>query len=152
METSTQPITILMADDDPDDCLIIRDALDASKVPHKFHHVKDGQELLDYLRRQGDYREPQSSPCPSLILLDLNMPRKKGLEVLMEIKQDLRLRTIPLVVLTTSSAETDIERAYELGANSFITKTIKFDALVETMKTLSKYWFQMVKLPRICYC
>jgi CheY-like chemotaxis protein len=152
MRASTQPITILMADDDPDDCMIIREALKASRVKHKFQSVKDGQELLDYLRRQGDYSEPDSSPCPSLILLDLNMPRKKGLEALMEIKQDLRLRSIPLVVLTTSSAETDIKRAYELGANSFITKTIKFDALVESMKTLTKYWFQMVKLPQICNC
>ncbi len=152
MNTATQPVTILMADDDPDDCLIIKEALDESRLNHRFHRVKDGQELLDYLRRQGDFKEPESSPCPTLILLDLNMPRKKGLEALMEIKQDLRLRSIPLIVLSTSNDEMDIARAYELGANSFITKTIKFDALVDTMKALSKYWFEMVKLPRICGC
>ena len=152
MKTSNPPITILLADDDPEDCMIIKEALEESQLKHAFHYVTDGQELLDYLHRQGDYREPKSSPCPALVLLDLNMPRKKGLEALMEIKQDLRLRSIPIIVLSTSDAESDITRAYDLGANSFITKNINFDALVDTMKTLSKYWFEMVKLPQISTC
>jgi CheY-like chemotaxis protein len=109
--------------------------------------VADGEELMDYLHRRGRYADPASSPEPSLILLDLNMPRKDGREALMEIKSDARLKSIPVVILTTSKAEEDVRRLYELGANSFITKPATFQGLAEMLRTLSQYWFETVKLP-----
>ena len=109
--------------------------------------MEDGEELLDYLRRRGKYADPKESPRPGLVLLDLNMPRKDGREALREIKSDPKLRDIPVVVLTTSKAEEDIARSYNLGVNSYITKPVKFSALVEVMKALGKYWFEIVELP-----
>ena len=111
------------------------------------HFVENGEELLDYLSRRGKYSQPGSAPRPGLILLDLNMPRKDGREVLRELKADSDLRRIPVVVLTTSQADTDIERMYELGANSFISKPVQFEALVNVMRSLGQYWFEVVELP-----
>jgi CheY-like chemotaxis protein len=139
--------TILVAEDDPDDVMLMTDALVESRLARDLHFVHDGDELLDYLRRQGKYADPALSPRPRLILLDLNMPRKDGREVLKAIKADPELRQIPVVVLTTSQAEEDICRTYDLGANSFITKPVTFTALVEAMNVLGKYWFGIVELP-----
>lgn len=140
-------ITILMADDDPDDRLLTEEALAESRLNHKLRFVEDGEELLDYLLHRGKHSNIRQSPRPGLILLDLNMPRKDGREVLQEIKADPELRRIPVVILTTSETEDDIFRSYDLGANSFITKPVTFELLVDTMKTLGKYWFEIVTLP-----
>lgn len=148
MKKAGRPTTIILADDDPDDTLLVKEALEESQWNHRLHFVKDGQELMDYLCRRGRYSDPSTSPRPALILLDLNMPRKKGWEVLEEIKLHPDLRRIPIIVLTTSATEADIERSYELGASSFITKPVSFECLVESMKTISKYWFKVVKLPQ----
>jgi two-component system, response regulator len=140
-------LTLLMADDDEEDRLMARDALTESRVANDLRFVEDGEELLDYLRRRGKYAEPAHAPRPGLILLDLNMPRKDGREALREIKADPELRAIPVIVLTTSKAEEDIVRSYDFGASSFIAKPVTFDGLVEVMKTLGRYWFQIVDLP-----
>ena len=142
-----KPITILLADDDEDDRMLGREALEESKLANDLHMVEDGEELLDYLYRRGRYSDPATSPRPGLILLDLNMPRKDGREALKEIKADPELRQIPVVVLTTSKAEEDIFLTYDLGVNSFITKPVSFEGLVNVMKSLAHYWFTIVKLP-----
>jgi CheY-like chemotaxis protein len=142
------PITILLADDDPDDCMLTRLALKESRLVNELHEVGDGEELLDYLRHLGRFTDPALAPRPGLILLDLNMPRKDGREALAEIKRDPALRSIPVVVLTTSQAERDIFATYDLGGNSFISKPVSFGGLVEVMKILDRYWFQIVELPR----
>lgn len=141
------PITILLADDDPDDCLFAQEALAENRLANDLHIVGDGEELMDYLYHRGDYADPEKSPRPGLILLDLNMPKKDGWEVLQEIKGNPNLRQIPVVILTTSKAETDIFQSYDLGANSYITKPVTFEGLVEVMKTLGQYWFEIVDLP-----
>lgn len=140
---------ILMADDDDDDRLLTRDAFAQSGLDGDVHFVQDGEELLDYLCRRGKYKSPTSSPRPGLILLDLNMPLKDGREALREIRADPELRRIPVVVLTTSKADTDIGAIYELGANSFISKPFQFEALVNVMKMLGQYWFKTVELPAV---
>ena len=140
-------IMILMAEDDADDRLLVKDALAESRVLNELRFVGDGEELLQYLRREGRYSDPASSPRPGLILLDLNMPRKDGREALQEIKADPALRRIPVVVMTTSKAEEDIFRSYDTGASSYITKPVTFDRLVELMKTLGYYWIEFVELP-----
>ena len=144
---TTKSIVILMADDDADDRLLAKDALNECKITNALHFVENGEELLDYLRQTGKYASLANTPRPGLILLDLNMPRKDGREALQEIKADPKLRSIPVVVLTTSKAETDISRIYELGANSFITKPVSFDALIKVMGDLVHYWFELVELP-----
>lgn len=141
------PVEILMADDDPDDRLMAAKAMKEYRVKNGLRFVEDGEELLDYLYHRGKYADPASSPTPGLILLDLNMPKKDGREALAEIKAHPELRKIPVVVLTTSKAEEDILRAYDLGVNSYITKPVSFQGLAEVMKTLSIYWFEIVKLP-----
>jgi CheY-like chemotaxis protein len=138
---------ILMADDDDDDRLLAQDALSESELDGNLHFVENGEDLLDYLWRRGKYEPPADAPRPGLILLDLNMPRKDGREALREIKNDPELRRIPVVVLTTSKADTDIGAIYELGANSFISKPFQFEALVNVMKVLGQYWFKTVELP-----
>jgi CheY-like chemotaxis protein len=140
-------VTILMADDDEDDYMLVREALAESRLAIDLRIVRDGEELMDYLYRQDRYADPNISPHPGLILLDLNMPKKDGREALREIKNDPELRSIPVVVLTTSKAEEDIYRTYNLGANSFIIKPVTFAALVEVMKAIGKYWFEIVELP-----
>lgn len=141
------PVTILMADDDPDDRELTQEALEDSRLGNELHFVVDGEELMDYLHRRGDYEHLRDEPLPGVILLDLNMPRMDGREALREIKADPRLRQIPVIVLTTSKAEEDIVRSYELGANSYISKPVTFRNLVETMNTLGRYWLQIVELP-----
>ncbi|HEX8362241.1 MAG TPA: response regulator [Longimicrobium sp.] len=147
MTRKTNSVVILMADDDEDDRLLARDALEESRLANSLRFVTDGVELMDYLRREGRYADPASSPRPGVILLDLNMPRKDGREALQEIKADPELRRIPVVVMTTSQAEEDIVRSYDLGASSFITKPITFEGLVRVMRGLGTYWIEIVQLP-----
>jgi CheY-like chemotaxis protein len=139
--------TLLLADDDPDDRLLIKEALEESRLVADLRSVEDGEELMDYLHRRGRYAEPNDSPHPDLILLDLKMPRKSGHQALEEIKASPELRCIPIVVLTTSKAEEDIARAYASGANSFIVKPTSFRTLIEVMTTLRGYWFELITLP-----
>jgi CheY-like chemotaxis protein len=141
-------ITILMADDDPDDCLLVSSAFEASRLVNDLRFVADGEELMDYLHRRGKYADAQAAPRPGLILLDLNMPRKDGREALKDIKNDAGLREIPVVILTTSKDEEDVLRSYDLGANSYIMKPVTFEGLCNVMKSLGKYWFEIVELPR----
>ncbi|MCH8062366.1 MAG: response regulator [Chloroflexi bacterium] len=136
-----------MADDDADDRMFAKDALEEARLANDLHFVEDGEELMDYLRHHGKYAGLNGSPKPGLILLDLNMPRKDGREALKEIKEDDELKRIPVVVLTTSQAQEDIYRTYDLGVSSFITKPVSFEGLVDIMKTLGKYWFEIVTLP-----
>ena len=128
---NSRPIIILMADDDADDRMLAKDALEESRVLNDLRFVEDGEQLIDYLFRRGPYADPESSPRPGLILLDLNMPRKDGREALREIKEHPELRRIPIIIMTTSQAEEDIYRSYDLGANSFITKPVTFERLVD---------------------
>ena len=136
-----------MAEDDSDDRLLVKDAMAECRWEGDLRFVENGEELLDYLMRRGKYSQPAIAPRPGLILLDLNMPRKDGREALREIKADAELRRIPVVVFTTSKADTDIGGMYDLGANSFISKPIQFDALVNVMRILGQYWFNTVELP-----
>ncbi|MBI3247665.1 MAG: response regulator [Deltaproteobacteria bacterium] len=140
-------ITILIADDDAEDRTMMEEAFAESHLANPLRFVEDGEELMDYLYRRGLYSEPASAPRPGLILLDLNMPKKDGRKALQEIKGDRTLRQIPVIILTTSKAEQDIYRSYDLGVNSFITKPVTFTALMETVKTFGKYWFDIVELP-----
>ena len=143
-------IIILMADDDEDDRMMARDALEEARLLNELHFVEDGEELMDYLKRKGDFEKYKNRPLPGLILLDLNMPRKDGREALREIKEDPDLKRIPVVVLTTSKAEEDIFKTYNLGVSSFITKPVTFEGLVDVMTVLAKYWLQIVELPTEC--
>ncbi|MCU0770874.1 MAG: response regulator [Verrucomicrobia bacterium] len=147
MNPSRTNRVILMADDDVDDRLLVREALAEAAVPHHLLFAEDGQMLLDYLKGTGSYANQPDAPRPELILLDLNMPLKDGREVLREIRSDAVLRRIPVVVFTTSRADTDIHQMYELGANSFVTKPAAFADLVRLMKRLTEYWFDTVHLP-----
>ena len=135
MNSTTKPITILLADDDADDRLLTRDAFEESRLRNQLEMVEDGEELMDYLLHRGKYAGDEARPRPSLILLDLNMPRKDGREALKEIKSCSDLRNIPVVVLTTSKAEEDIIRTYDLGVSSFIIKPVTFDGMVDVLKT-----------------
>ena len=147
MTTHKDAIVILMADDDDDDYMLTQKALKESKLLNQLIRVKDGEELLDYLKGEGPY-ENEEVVRPGVILLDLNMPRKDGREALREIKSDERFRDIPVVVFTTSKAEEDIYRSYQLGVNSFITKPVTFENLISVMQALGKYWFEIVELPQ----
>lgn len=140
-------VTILVADDDADDRLMIRDALQENRLANDLRFVEDGEELMEYLQGTGRYSDPEKCPRPGLILLDLNMPKKDGREALREIKENPRLKGIPVVVLTTSKAEEDIYRTYNLGVNSFITKPVTFESLVTITRELGRYWFEIVELP-----
>ena len=144
---NARSIRLLMADDDEDDRLLTQDALNESRVLNKLHAVEDGVELLKYLRHEEPYTDKHKNPRPDLILLDLNMPRMDGREALQHIKADANLRSIPVVILTTSKQEEDMIKGYALGAASFITKPVNFDGLVELMKVLGKYWIEFVELP-----
>jgi CheY-like chemotaxis protein len=147
MAQDHKPITLLMAEDDEDDRLLTRVALAKSRLANELRFVEDGEELMDYLLRRGKYVDPSSSPRPGLILLDLNMPRKDGREALQEIKSTPALRRIPIVVMTTSQADQDVARSYDLGANSYVTKPVTMDSLVEVLQALGRYWFEIVELP-----
>jgi CheY-like chemotaxis protein len=148
MKTEQKIITILLADDDADDRKLTHEAFVENRLANQLHFVEDGEELMDYLHRRGKFSDMSNAPLPGLILLDLNMPRKDGREALREIKAHPDLRRIPIVVLTTSKAEEDIIRSYDLGVNSYITKPVTFKSLVELVKVLGCYWFEVVELPR----
>lgn len=147
MINRSKPITILMADDDPDDRQLTREAFEENHLANDLRFVEDGEELLDYLHRRGKYAAEGAAPTPGLILLDLNMPRKDGREALQEIKSDPRLRAIRVIVMTTSKAEEDVVKSYDLSAASYITKPVTFERLVEVVRTLGKYWLEIVELP-----
>jgi CheY-like chemotaxis protein len=136
-----------MADDDEDDCLLAQEALAHLDLDLQLDIVSDGEALLNYLRRQSPYESLKGLPLPSLILLDLNMPRKSGLEALREIKSDPQLRRIPIVILTTSEVEDDVYESYDQGANSYITKSVTLTSLVEVVEEIGKYWLEIVELP-----
>lgn len=144
---NSQIIHILVADDDPDDCLLMREAFYESRISNEVHFVHNGEELLNYLKRHPPYNDSRLYPMPGLILLDLNMPLMDGREALAEIRADEMLRGIPVVILTTSSAEEDIVRSYDVGVNSFITKPVSFDDLLGVVKELGRYWLELVELP-----
>ncbi|HEY2005396.1 MAG TPA: response regulator [Solirubrobacteraceae bacterium] len=147
-EPRSRPLTILLADDDEEDRELARDALQNSRLANEMKFVFDGQDLLDYLRKEGRWAGPEvEAPRPGIILLDLNMPRKDGREALAEIKADESLRRIPVVVLTTSKDESDVLSTYDLGVSSFITKPVTFGGLVDVMRTWTQYWFEVVELP-----
>ena len=142
-----KPVTILMADDDPDDRQLTKEAFQESHLANDLRFVGDGEELMDYLYRRGKYADPASSPRPSILLLDLNMPRKDGREALQELKSDPRFRAIRVIVLTTSKAEEDVVRSYSLSAASYITKPVTFEGLLDVVKALGRYWLEIVELP-----
>jgi two-component system, response regulator len=146
-DRSSRPITILMADDDEEDCELTRDALGERHLAGHMRFVSDGQELMDYLRREGRYADELEAPRPAIILLDLNMPRMDGREALAEIKAEATLRQIPVIVLTTSNDEADVERTYDLGASSYITKPVAFNTLMDAMNSWKHYWFEVSALP-----
>jgi len=148
MRIGRKPIVILLADDDEEDRMLACDALAESRLSNDITCVTDGEDLMDYLHRRGKYAPPAEAPRPGLILLDLNMPKKDGREALREIKSDPELRQISVVVLTTSKAEEDIYSSYDSGASSFISKPVTFEGLVDVMKGLGRYWFEIVDLPR----
>jgi CheY-like chemotaxis protein len=137
-------VVILMADDDADDRLMAKEALEASGLLNEMRFVEDGVELFAYLNREGNY---QGVPRPGLILLDMNMPRKNGRETLKELKAHPNFKRIPVVILTTSQADEDIKLGYDLGASSYITKPVTFEGLVAVMQTLGKYWIEIVRSP-----
>lgn len=147
MSEKSKTTVILMAEDDADDRLLVKDALSECASEADLRFVENGEELLDYLAHRGKYGANDHAPRPRLIILDLNMPRKDGREALREIKSNEALRSIPVVVLTTSGADTDIDAIYQLGANSFICKPVQFDQLVNLMRLLGQYWFNTVQLP-----
>ena len=144
----SRSLTILLTDDDEEDRELARDALTDARLANEMKFAVDGQDMLDYLRRDGRWADPGlDAPRPGLILLDLNMPRMDGREALAALKSDELLRQIPVIVLTTSKSEEDVFRTYDLGVNSFITKPVSFAGLVEVMRTWTRYWFEIVELP-----
>ena len=147
MARGGQSPLILVAEDDDDDFMLTEQALKQEHLLNPIRRVTDGKELLDYLRHEGMFGNQDKSPPPALLLLDLNMPRMDGREALRAIKSDERLRSLPVVVLTTSRADEDIVRSYQLGVNSFITKPVTFQGLVEAVRLLGRYWFELVELP-----
>lgn len=147
MPLTLKPVTILVADDDPDDRKLTQEAFTESKLANDLRFVGDGVEVFDYLNRRGKFADPASSPWPSLMLLDLNMPRMDGREVLVELKKNPRYSGIRVIVMTTSKSEADINKAYLLNAASYITKPVTFDSLVNVVTALGKYWLEIVELP-----
>lgn len=147
MNDAKKRLKVLIAEDDDDDFLLVRDAFEESRILIDIFRVRDGEELIDYLLHRGEFGDPESAPRPTLILLDLNMPRKDGREALAEIKAHPDLRMIPVVILTTSKAEEDIVSTYGLGVNSFIRKPVEFVDFVRIIRTLGDYWFEIVQLP-----
>ncbi len=145
--TDIKEAIILMAEDDDDDYLLTKDALQEGRILNKLYRVKNGEELMDYLLHQGNYANVGDAPVPSIILLDLNMPRKDGREALREIKSNPLLRRIPIVILTTSKSEEDILQSYELGVNSYIRKPVTYDRLLDIVNKVTEYWLHIVMLP-----
>ncbi|WP_410674878.1 response regulator [Amycolatopsis sp. cmx-4-68] len=144
MTQAPAPIDILLVEDDPGDVLMTREAFEHHKIRNALHVAGDGVEALEFLNHRGRFRD---APRPGLILLDLNLPRKDGRELLGEIKQDPRLRTIPVVVLTTSEAEEDIVRSYDLHANAYVTKPVDFEKFIEVVRKIDDFWVTVVQLP-----
>jgi CheY-like chemotaxis protein len=141
------PIEVLLVEDDPGDVLLIREAFEHNKVANRLHVVSDGVEALEFMRRGGAHA---AAPRPDLVLLDLNLPRKDGRQVLAEAKADESLRSIPIVVLTTSQAEEDVLRSYELHANAFVTKPVDFDRFIGVVRQIDQFFVSVVKLPGRC--
>lgn len=139
-------IQILMADDDDDDRMLAKEAFEENRLLNSLSFVKDGEELLEYLQHSGRYKNADHL-IPDIILLDINMPRKNGIEALQTIKEAPDLKSIPVVMLTTSNAEDDVIKSYNLGVSSFITKPISFDGLVKTISEFSNHWVKVVRLP-----
>jgi CheY-like chemotaxis protein len=144
MEASSLPIEVLLVEDDPGDVLMTQEAFEEHKVRNKLNVVQDGEEALAYLRREGRYAD---APRPDLVLLDLNLPRVDGREVLQVIKEDQDLRRIPVVVLTTSQADEDILRSYSLHANAYVTKPVDFDSFIAVVRQIDEFFVSVVKLP-----
>jgi two-component system, chemotaxis family, response regulator Rcp1 len=146
MNNNSAPIRILLVEDNPGDARLAAEALKENKVSNKLYHVEDGVEAMDFLHRRNEYIDV---PVPDLILLDLNMPRKDGREVLQEIKEDPELRHVPVVVLTTSAAERDLVKTYDLHANAYVIKPIDLDQFIEVVQAIENFWFLVVKLPQV---
>jgi CheY-like chemotaxis protein len=144
-DTPLKPIDVLLVEDDPGDTLMIKEAFADNKVRNRLSCVSDGVEALAFLRREGSYAE---APRPDLVLLDLNLPRKDGREVLEEVKADPELRTIPVVILTTSEAEEDILRSYSLHANAYVTKPVDFERFIAVVRQIDEFFVEVVRLPR----
>jgi CheY-like chemotaxis protein len=138
------PIEVLLVEDDPGDVLLIQEAFEFNKVHNKLSIVRDGEQAIAFLRREGEYAD---ATRPDLVLLDLNLPRKDGREVLQEVKSDEDLRTIPIVVLTTSEAEEDVLRSYQLHANAYVTKPVDFDRFVSIVRQIDDFFVSVVRLP-----
>jgi CheY-like chemotaxis protein len=147
IDDQKNPVTILLAEDDPEDRYLIGEALYECRIDHNLQVVEDGEELLDYLFRRGDYVDAETSPRPGLIILDLNMPRKDGREALEKIKSNPELRRIPIVVLTQSRAEEDILSSYDLGVSGYISKPVSYMGLLNAIKAIGAYWLQIASLP-----
>lgn len=144
MSAPDKTVEILLAEDNPGDVMLTKKALEQGKLANKLHVVTDGVEALEFLRQEGEYAD---KPRPDLVLLDLNMPRKDGQDVLKELKAEKDLRRIPVVILTSSESEEDIARSYELNANAYLTKPVDFDGFIEIVNQMENFWFKMVKLP-----
>ena len=140
-------VEVLLIEDNPEDAELTIRVLKKNNLANNLVHLQDGEEALDYLYHRGKYADPASSPRPGIILLDLNMPRKDGREALAEIKRDVKLRRIPVIILTTSKAIEDVSRSYDLGASGFITKPVSYEGLVDAARILRKYWFEVAELP-----
>lgn len=138
------PIEILLVEDNPDDAALTIETLKAGRIRNRITRVEDGVEAMDFLRRNGSYTE---APRPDLILLDLQLPRKNGREVLMDVKQDRDLKRIPVVIMTTSSAEQDIFESYNLHANCYLTKPVELDDFIDVVRRIENFWLTVVKLP-----
>jgi len=148
---SLKDVVIMMADDDEDDVFLTRRALKDTKLGNAFFSVGNGKELLDFLRNEPPFEDPKKFPRPGIILLDLNMPILNGRETLVELKKDPHLRTIPVIVMTTSQNEVDVYKSYDLGANSYIVKPVTLPKMIQCIDLLDQYWMKMVKLPGKSY-
>ncbi|MCG3116374.1 MAG: response regulator [Candidatus Manganitrophus sp. SA1] len=144
---SLQPVKILLVEDNLQDIEIARRAFAKGRVKNELIVVRDGQEALDYLYRQGKYKDPASSPRPGMILLDLNLPKVGGMEVLQQIKKDEALKSIPVIVLTASPREEDVVRTYNLGVNTYIQKPVEFDNFMRVVHAVQEYWIVIASLP-----
>lgn len=142
-----RPITLLIADDDAEDRMMLKEAFEENRLSNSLKFVENGEDLMSYLLNSGTFTNSADHPRPGLILLDLNMPKKDGREALKEIKSHPELKHIPIVILTTSKTEEDIIRSYGLGVNSFISKPVTFESLVSITKELGRYWLEIVELP-----
>lgn len=147
MKRNNRPMIILIVEDDPDDQLLIRDAVKAANIEHRLVFLSDGSELMDYLNRQGNFQDSKSAPRPSLIFLDLNMPRMDGRKALEKIKSNTETRRIPVIIFTTSDSADDIHKCYDLGGNAYVVKPQNFDELVHIMRTLNDHWGKTAQIP-----